>query len=150
MSEETQDPQDVAIIDRINIVCDSRLVFTILARRRRARCCDRADWLKDDITPSSSDTDRSRPSDSSLRMRMRFELPIARRMFVSFDCSPSLSGSRAIVPLSPSVLVAVTRPVRRPARQTAHRPAPGHLFTIGISPNHSIVPLIPPFDHVNV
>ena len=72
------------------------------ARRKRARCCERADWLREAITPSSSDTDRSLPSDSSLSMRIRFALLIARRTVVNFDCSPSMSGSRAIVPSPPS------------------------------------------------
>ena len=54
------------------------------------------DWLSEAITPSSSETDRSRPSDSSFSMRMRLALLIARRTVVSFDCSLSMSGSRAM------------------------------------------------------
>ena len=45
------------------MVCDSRRVRTMLARRNLARCCERADWLSEAITPSSSDTDRSLPSE---------------------------------------------------------------------------------------
>ena len=68
----------------------------MLARRNLARCCERVDWLSEAITPSSSDTDRSLPSESSFRMRMRLALLIARRTVVSLDCSLSMSG-RAMV-----------------------------------------------------
>ena len=79
------------------MVCDSRRVQTMLARRNLARCCERADWLSEAITPSSSDTDRSLPSESSFRMRMRLALLIARRTVVSLDYLLSMSGSRAMV-----------------------------------------------------
>ena len=69
----------------------------MLARRNLARCCERVDWLSEATTPSSSDTDRSLPSESSFRMRMRLALLIARRTVVSLDYLLSMSGSRAMV-----------------------------------------------------